>query len=145
MLPSPRKVTPGRFHPLGAALTPEGVNFALYSERADGVDLLLFDRPDGAPAEVVTLTERDRYVWHALVHGLKAGQLYGYRVRGPWRPEKGLRFNPAKGCSGTASWTPAWTAPPTSASRAGKFRSTPAIATSRTREAWSFCRESGAA
>jgi glycogen operon protein len=91
-----RKVTPGRFHPLGATLTPEGVNFALYSERAEGVDLLLFDRPDSEPSEIITLTARDRFVWHALVHGLKAGQLYGYRVRGPWQPEKGLRFNPAK-------------------------------------------------
>ncbi|MBI4348977.1 MAG: glycogen debranching protein GlgX [Elusimicrobia bacterium] len=91
-----RKTSPGRFYPLGATLTPEGVNFALYSERAEGVELLLFDDPAGDPVETIPLTARQRWVWHVLVHGARAGQLYAYRVRGPFDPARGLRFNRAK-------------------------------------------------
>jgi glycogen operon protein len=91
-----RRVSPGRFHPLGATLEPEGVNFALYSRHATEVYLLLFDRADGEPTDVIRLERRTRFVFHAFVHGARAGQLYGYKVRGPFDPARGLRFNAHK-------------------------------------------------
>ncbi|MBI4675981.1 MAG: glycogen debranching protein GlgX [Elusimicrobia bacterium] len=90
------KNSPGRFYPLGATLAPEGVNFALYSKHAEGVELALFDDPAGKPSAVVRMEDRTRFVWHAFVAGAKAGQLYGYRVHGPFQPERGLRFNEHK-------------------------------------------------
>ena len=86
----------GKFYPLGATLTPEGVNFALYSEYAEAVDLVLFDDPAGEPVETIPLPQRQRWGWHVFVHGIRAGQLYAYRVRGPFDPANGLRFIPAK-------------------------------------------------
>ena len=91
-----KTVTKGTHYPLGATLTPDGVNFALYSKQAANVYLLLFDTPSGDPTDIIELKERDRLVWHAHVSGVKAGQLYGYKVRGEYRPEWGLRFNEAK-------------------------------------------------
>ncbi|HVE11753.1 MAG TPA: glycogen debranching protein GlgX [Elusimicrobiota bacterium] len=91
-----RSLAPGSAHPRGASLAPNGVNFALYSEHAFEVWLLLFDRPDGEPTDVIRVKERTQLVWHVFVAGLKAGQLYGYRVRGPYDPARGLRFNEAK-------------------------------------------------
>jgi glycogen operon protein len=88
--------SPGSFHPLGATLAPGGANFAIFSQNAEAVDLCLFDGPDSAPAEVIGLAGRSRFIFHAFVPGVKAGQLYGYRVHGPYRPEHGLRFNPNK-------------------------------------------------
>ena len=82
--------------PLGAILTPDGVNFALYSKNATQVFLLLFDKPDGEPTDIIQLSNRDKFIWHAWVKGLKAGQLYGYKVHGEYRPEWGFRFNEAK-------------------------------------------------
>ena len=73
----------------------EGVNFALFSEHATGVELCLFDGA-GHAEERITLTERTDLVWHAFVAGLSPGHLYGYRVDGPYEPESGHRFNPAK-------------------------------------------------
>jgi glycogen operon protein len=91
-----RQISQGSFHPLGASVHPEGVNFALYSAHAEEVFLCLFDRPDGEPTDVIKLENRTRFVFHALVHGLRAGQLYGYRVRGPFDPARGMRFNEHK-------------------------------------------------
>ena len=91
-----RAVVPGSSYPLGATLMPDGVNFALLSRHADAVELVLFDDPYGAPAEVIPVTSKDRFIWHAFVPGLHAGQLYGYRVHGPFDPARGLRFNPNK-------------------------------------------------
>jgi len=91
-----RKVSPGKFYPLGATLYPDGVNFALYSRHATAVFLLLFDRPDGEPTDIIQLENRSRYVWHVFVHGVSAGQLYGYKVEGEYDPARGLRFNPNK-------------------------------------------------
>src|SRR4029453_7378844 len=82
--------------PVVATLAPDGVNFAVYSKNATEVFLLLFDRPDGEPTDVIQLTNRDKFIWHALVKALKPGQLYGYKVRGEYRPEWGFRFNEAK-------------------------------------------------
>jgi len=91
-----RTVERGRADPLGATLTPTGVNFALYSKHGSEVFLLLFDAPDAPPSDVIRLEQVTRHVWHAHVRGVRAGQLYGYRVRGEHRPEQGLRFNEQK-------------------------------------------------
>jgi glycogen operon protein len=72
------------------------VNFALYSRNAAAVSLLLFDTPDGPPTDVIELRDRDKLIWHVCVDGLRAGQLYGYKVSGDYRPDAGLRFNDAK-------------------------------------------------
>jgi isoamylase len=86
---------PGRPYPLGATRSGKGTNFALFSEGATRVDLCFFDA-DGRQTGCVTLRERTAHVWHGLLCDIKPGQLYGYRVHGPWEPEKGQRFNPAK-------------------------------------------------
>jgi isoamylase len=91
-----RPVSTGSFRTLGATLHPDGVNFALLSRHATAVELLLFDEPAGDPVEVIPIERRTRFVWHGFVPGLVAGQLYGYRVHGPFDPAHGLRFNPAK-------------------------------------------------
>jgi glycogen operon protein len=91
-----KTVQKGSYYPLGASLTPEGVNFALYSKHATEVFLLLFDRADGEPTDIIQLQHRTKFIWHCFVPGLRAGQLYGYKVRGEYRPEWGLRFNEAK-------------------------------------------------
>ncbi len=83
-------------YPLGATLMPDGTNFALYSQAASEVSLILFDRADGPPTDVIRLSGPTRRVWHGFVNGVKAGQLYGYRVGGEHRPEAGRRFNDAK-------------------------------------------------
>jgi isoamylase len=91
------RVWPGSPHPLGSTWDGEGVNFALFSEHATAVELCLFDRADDArEAARVPLTERDGFVWHARLPDMRPGQLYGYRVHGPWAPGDGHRFNPAK-------------------------------------------------
>ncbi len=76
------------------------MNFSLYSRTAAGVELLLFDRPDApAPVRAVALdpaADRTYHYWHAFVPGVRPGQLYGYRVRGPADPDRGLRFDPTK-------------------------------------------------
>lgn len=85
---------PGNPGPLGAHITPEGVNFALFSSHAARVELCIFDKT--GHQESYELPARSGDVWHGLLPGAKAGLEYGYRVHGPWRPEKGQRFNPAK-------------------------------------------------
>jgi len=94
------KSNPGASHPLGATLGKGGANFSLFSRSATRVELLFFDRADDAkPSRVLDLdpaTYRTYHYWHALVPGVKAGQLYGYRVDGPSEPAKGMRFDPAK-------------------------------------------------
>jgi glycogen operon protein len=93
----PARIWPGKPYPLGASYNGMGVNFALFSEGASKVELCLFDTPtDSAPRETIELLEKRVHVFHSFVPGIKPGQLYGYRVHGPWDPERGLRFNPAK-------------------------------------------------
>jgi isoamylase len=88
---------PGTPYPLGATWDGLGVNFAVYSPHAEIVELVLFDQPsDEAPAQVHMLVERTGPVWHGYLRGLRPGQLYGFRVYGPYRPERGERFNPKK-------------------------------------------------
>ncbi len=91
-----RKISDGEFYPLGANLSADGINFALYSQHAAEVFLLLFDREDGDPTDIIRLESRTKYIWHTFVHGLKAGQLYGYKVRGDFNPGRGMRFNENK-------------------------------------------------
>jgi isoamylase len=90
------KIFPGVPYPQGATWDGTGVNFALYSENATRVQLCLFDKHDSAEHDTVEMEECTGNVWHCNVQGLNIGQLYGYRVHGPYQPEKGLRFNPAK-------------------------------------------------
>ncbi len=89
-------VTAGSFHPLGATPLLGGTNFALYSKHATAVFLELYDDPGKPPTDVIQLVHRTRHVFHAFVAGIRHGQLYGYRVRGPYLPAKGHRFNEHK-------------------------------------------------
>jgi isoamylase len=94
---NPMQLLPGQPYPLGATWDGLGVNFALYSAHAEGVELVLFDSPDDeAPASTIPLGERTGPVWHGYIPGIRPGQLYGYRVHGPYDPEQGLRFNANK-------------------------------------------------
>lgn len=91
------RVWPGAPYPLGATWDGVGVNFALFSEHATRVELCLFDSA-GADSESVTipLTEHTDMVWHGYLPDVRPGQLYGYRVHGPYAPHHGHRFNPNK-------------------------------------------------
>jgi glycogen operon protein len=91
-----KKISTGKYFPLGAALTEKGVNFAIYAENASEVFLLLFDRPDGEPTDIIKLENRTKFIWYTCVHGLKAGQLYGYKIKGDFNPAYGIRFNENK-------------------------------------------------
>ncbi|HWB42937.1 MAG TPA: glycogen debranching protein GlgX, partial [Gemmatimonadales bacterium] len=110
------RVWPGAPAPLGATWDGEGTNFALFSEHATAVELCLFDRAeDGREAAKIRLRERTDQIWHAYLPDVRPGQLYGFRVHGPWTPEEGHRFNPAKlvldpyakAVSGTIRWSDA--------------------------------------
>lgn len=91
------QVWPGRSAPLGATWDGRGVNFALFSEHASKVEVCLFDSPLATrESHRLVLPEQTDQVWHGYIPGLKPGQLYGYRVYGPYEPERGLRFNPNK-------------------------------------------------
>ena len=87
-------VWPGSAHPLGATFDGQGTNFALFSECAERVELCLFD--DAGEETRVDLAEVDAYVWHGYLPSVQPGQLYGYRVHGPYDPANGKRFNPSK-------------------------------------------------
>jgi glycogen operon protein len=89
-------VWPGKSYPLGATWDGEGVNFALFSEYADQVELCLFDASGRHERQRIELREQTDQVWHAYLPGLRPGQLYGYRVYGPYAPDQGHRFNPHK-------------------------------------------------
>lgn len=104
---------PGSAYPLGATWDGEGVNFALYADNATAMELCLFDSENAESAtHTLKITERTHHVWHVYIPGLQPGQLYGYRVHGPYEPENGHRFNPnkllidpyAKAISGTIQW-----------------------------------------
>ena len=91
-----KTVVMGHEYPLGATVVDGGVNFALYSRNASAVQLLLFDKPNDEPTDIIQLQNRDKFIWHVEVRGVGAGQLYGYKVQGEYRPEGGMRFNDAK-------------------------------------------------
>ena len=84
-------------YPLGATWLGNGVNFALFSEAATSVDLCLFDNIDARQENVrIPVTEHTDQVWHVFLPDARPGQLYGFRVSGPYEPERGLRFNSSK-------------------------------------------------
>jgi isoamylase len=85
------QVLPGSPHPLGASWDGQGVNFALYSENATRVELCLFDEHERETR--IEIPHRTAFVFHAYLEGVRPGQRYGYRVHGPYEPERGLRFN----------------------------------------------------
>ncbi len=105
-----REIWPGSPYPLGATFDGQGTNFALFSEAAEGVELCLFDSE--GHEERVALTEVDAFVWHGYLPSVQPGQLYGYRVHGPFDPADGKRFNPnkllldpyAKAVAGQIAW-----------------------------------------
>ena len=108
------RVWPGRPYPLGATWDGEGVNFAIFSENATGVELCLFRKHEDAEEMVkIGMPERTDQVWHCYLPDVRPAQLYGYRVHGPYKPEEGHRFNPgkllidpyAKAISGTIKWS----------------------------------------
>src|SRR5215510_4793110 len=90
----------GLSSPLGATVSVEGTNFSVYSKHATGVELLLFDSVDDARPERVIRFDptinRSYHYWHVFVPGVKAGQIYGYRVDGLFDPRNSMRFDPAK-------------------------------------------------
>jgi isoamylase len=110
------RVWPGVPYPLGATWTGSGVNFALYSANATGVDLCLFDTPESDQENLrIRLKEKTDHVWHVFLPDAQPCQLYGYRVYGPYAPEEGHRFNAskvlidpyAKAIAGKVRWGPA--------------------------------------
>jgi len=96
----PEPTTKGRSSPLGATVSRQGANFSVYSKHATGIELLLFDRADDArPSRVIRidpLTNRTYHYWHVFVPGVKAGQIYGYRVAGAFDLSIGMRFDERK-------------------------------------------------
>jgi len=111
-----KDIWPGKPYPLGATTTGLGVNFALFAEHATAVDLCLYDADDPTKETAcIRMPEQTDYVWHVYLPYIMPGQLYGYRVHGPYAPEQGHRFNPhkmlidpyAKALSGTIDWSDA--------------------------------------
>src|SRR5437867_2611316 len=91
---TPPRLRPGHSYPLGATWDGAGVNFALLSENASGVDLCLFD--EQCRETRIPIREQTEHVWHIYLPEARPGIRYGYRVKGPWEPHQGHRFNPAK-------------------------------------------------
>ena len=110
---TPVKIWLGYPYPLGATWLGNGVNFALFSETAASVDLCLFDSQDARQENIrIPMTEHTDMVWHIFLPDVRPGQLYGYRVFGPYDPQRGHRFNSskllidpyAKAISGQVNW-----------------------------------------
>ena len=97
--PRDRPLRPGEPYPLGATWIEEedGTNFAIFSENATKIELLLYSpSKQDYPKEVIEVKNRTGDIWHVFVPGVGPRQLYAYRVYGPYKPEEGLRFNPNK-------------------------------------------------
>jgi len=90
------RTRPGRSSPLGATWDGSGVNFALFSEHATGVELCLFDGDGSEEVARIPTAEGTGHVWHIYLSEARPGQRYGYRVHGLYDPLNGHRFNPAK-------------------------------------------------
>ena len=110
------EIWPGKPYPLGATWDGAGVNFALFSEHATGVELCLFNGSEGQREALrLPLREQTDQVWHIYLPEIRPGQHYGYRVHGPYAPQDGHRFNPAKllldpyakAIAGTIRWSDA--------------------------------------
>jgi isoamylase len=107
------KAMPGQPYPLGATWDGKGVNFAVFSENAESIQLCLFNNENDAEEYIkIKIEEVSHHIWHVYVPDLKPGQLYGYRVFGPYEPENGHRFNHnkllidpyTKSLAGTIQW-----------------------------------------
>lgn len=107
-----QRVWPGQPFPLGATWDGTGTNFALFSAHAERVELCLFDRDGKRELDRITLPEYTHEIWHGYLPDVRAGQLYGFRVYGPYDPKNGHRFNHhkllldpyAKSLSGSLKW-----------------------------------------
>lgn len=110
----PVQIAPGQPDPLGAKWAGASVNFCLYSEPASQVELGLFDSVSGSPTASFNLLHAAGHLWHGYLPALGPGQLYGYRVSGPYAPNQGRRANPnkllldpyARTIAGRVSWDP---------------------------------------
>jgi glycogen operon protein len=95
-----RRTQPGKTAPLGSTVNRDGANFSVFSKSSTHLELLLFERVDDEkPSTVIPLdrmSNRTYHYWHVFVPGIQAGQVYGYRAFGPYRPDRGLRFDPDK-------------------------------------------------
>ena len=106
---------PGQPYPRGATWDGEGVNFSLFSANADKVELCIFDPSGRHEVQRIELRERTDEIWHSYLPEARPGLLYGYRVYGPYAPERGHRFNPnklliepyAKHLQGNMAWSDA--------------------------------------
>jgi len=109
----PRTILPGRPFPQGATWDGTGTNFAIYSESAERVELCLFDQANAPETEHIELHEQTAFVWHCFLPSVHPGQIYAYRIHGPYAPERGLRFNAhkllidpyAKALTGKVDWS----------------------------------------
>ncbi len=109
------RIDDGAPAPLGATFDGKGVNFALFTAHGTAVDLCLFDPQGRRELERIRMPRRTDQVWHIYLEGARPGQLYGYRVHGPYDPRRGHRFNPnklliepyAKSIDGTIRWSDA--------------------------------------
>ncbi len=90
-----KKLSTGAVNPRGATLKKNGVNFSIFSRYAQEIYVLLFDSPEGNPTDIIKLNCSGN-LWHIYVHGITAGQLYGYKVKGPYNPAQAMRFNEYK-------------------------------------------------
>src|SRR6201987_2296868 len=123
------RLTAGTHSRLGASWDGRGTNFALFSANAEKVELCLFDGQGRRELERVELPERTEDVWHGYLNDVSPGQLYGYRVYGPYAPEQGHRFNAnkllldpyAKRLPRRLVWSDAHLAYPTGPPRRGPF------------------------
>ena len=131
-MPSPiTSVWPGKPFPQGATWDGQGVNFALFSEHAEGVELCLFDDRGRRELQRIPLREQTDQVWHCYLPEARPGQLYGYRVYGPYQPQQGHRFNPqkllldpyAKAIVGSLAWSDAHFGYRIGSQRAGRYAS----------------------
>src|SRR5262249_58775821 len=106
------RLSAGMPYRLGATWDGRGTNFALFSANAEKVELCLFDQSGRRELERIALPEQTEDVWHGYLHEVVPGQAYGYRVHGPYEPERGFRFNSnkllldpyAKGLAGRLVW-----------------------------------------
>jgi isoamylase len=111
---TPIKTWLGKPYPLGATWMGNGVNFAVFSDQATSVDLCLFETMESRQENIrIPMREQTDQVWHVFLPDARPGQLYGYRVFGPYEPERGLRFNSskllidpyAKAIAGSVNWS----------------------------------------
>src|SRR5688572_18022651 len=107
------RLSAGKPYRLGATWDGRGTNFAIFSANAEKIELCLFDPQGRREIDRIALPERTEDVWHGYLNDVSPGQLYGYRVHGPYDPEQGLRFNAhkllvdpyAKQLAGRLSWS----------------------------------------